>query len=131
IRRPRCLLKPLGCRQHYRQPRGFRGAQARGAFAEVVLRGRLGAEHALAPFHAVQINLQDALLAQQLLQQQREYKFLPLAQQRAWALLSRAAALALRSQAFSMAFQSTPSWLTKPSSSEAITARLSWSEMLA
>jgi hypothetical protein len=29
-------------------------------------------------------------------------------------------------QAFSMAFQSTPSWLTKPSSSEAITARLRW-----
>src|SRR3990167_5925510 len=45
---------------------------------------------------------------------------------RAWALAISASALALRSKAFSMSFQSTPSWLTKPSSSEAITARLRW-----
>ncbi len=38
---------------------------------------------------------------------------------------------ALRSQAFSMASQSTPSWLTKLSSSDATTARLRWSDICA
>jgi hypothetical protein len=36
-------------------------------FAEVVLRGSLGAEHALAPFYVVQVDLQVALLGQQQL----------------------------------------------------------------
>lgn len=52
---------------------------------EVFLRGGFGAEHALAPFHVVQVDLQDALFGQQQFQRQGQHELLPLAQQGALA----------------------------------------------
>ena len=63
--RRRPLLESLRRRQQHRQPRRLRGGQAGALDVEIVARGGLGAEHAFAPFDAVQIDLEDAVLRQQ------------------------------------------------------------------
>ena len=67
------------------QPGGLVGAQTRCGLAKVVARRRLSTEHALAPLHAVEVDLQNPLFAEQGLQCQGQHHLLPLAQQRAFA----------------------------------------------
>ena len=67
------------------EARGGLGPERRGARVEVMARGGLGAEHALAPFDDVQVDLQDPALFHDMLDHDGDERLLPLAPGRALA----------------------------------------------
>ncbi len=66
--------------QHDGQPCGLRRAEAGGAGVKVGLRGGFGAVDAVAPFHAVEVNLQNAALAQNAFEHEGDDQLLAFAQ---------------------------------------------------
>ena len=76
----RHFLEALGRRKHGGQSGRLSCIELGRTLAEVVPGGGFGTEHALAPFHIVEVDLKNALLAQHQLQQLRQHQLLALAQ---------------------------------------------------
>ena len=73
------LFEVFRSRQHHRQPCRLKGTESGRGFAKVVLGRRFGTKNAFTPLHAVEVDFQNALLAEQSLQQQRQRKLLTFA----------------------------------------------------
>src|SRR6185437_1656357 len=63
-RRTLVMLVEPRVRRHRGEPRRLLGGQARCGYAEIVLRGGLGAEYAAPPFDDVEVELEDAPLVE-------------------------------------------------------------------
>ena len=77
--RARVALVEARVRRHRREPRRLLRRELRRRHAEVALRRGLGAEHAVAPFDHVEVELENPPLRQHRLEHQRDHRLLRLA----------------------------------------------------